>query len=268
VNVNLLFKSLKEIRISWPIYTAGMVLYVYLLMSIFPSIQRESEQFQRLLESYPEGLFEFFGGGISNIATIEGYLSLELFSLMWFIIIGAFVIGYGTGTIGKEFDNGTIEILFSQPITRTRALVTKSMVLFGSTIAIVTLTMASTYLFASAFDVDIKAEGVAALAIIGTLFFLAIGSISLFFSVLLGQRGRAALLSSSLVFGSYLLTVLSELADWSDRLDAVSLFNYYDSAKLLSSGDVPLDALLLYAGTIIVFYIGSIFVFNRRDIAP
>ncbi|MHB8840730.1 MAG: ABC transporter permease [Candidatus Aquicultor sp.] len=271
MNGNLFRKSLKEIRISWPSYMVGLLLYVYLLISIYPTVQQRSAEIQELLKSYPKGFIEIFGGGSAvSFTTVEGFLSLEFFGLMWFVIIGAFVIGYGSAALGKELESGTIEILLSQPITRTSALVTKSLNLFGSTILMVVLTVFATYIFGLMVDLKPKIDGIVALTVIGTLFFLAIGAIALFFSVLLGERGRAALATSGVLVSMYFLNVISNLAnwDWMKKLDDVSLFHYYDSAKLLSTGNIPAKSLLVYSATAIVFYLGSILVFRRRDIAP
>ncbi|MBE0446982.1 MAG: ABC transporter permease subunit, partial [Actinobacteria bacterium] len=198
MNVNLLFKSLKDIRISWPAYAAGLILYAYLITSIYPTLFRDSTEFLRLLESYPESILKIFGGGTANLATVEGFLALEMFALMWIIIAGAFVIAYATGVIAKEIESGTIEMLLSQPITRVSALVTKSIVLFAGTIGLVIVTLLATYLTGLAVDIELKPEGVVALGIVGSLFFLAIGSYSLLFSVIFGERGRAAFTSAGL----------------------------------------------------------------------
>lgn len=268
VNVNLFFKSLKEIRISWPSYAIGLILYVYLLISIYPSIEQSAEEYQRILRNYPESFLRLFGGGPGSIASAEGFLSLEIFSLIWFIIIGAFVISYGTGAIGKEIESGTIEMLLSQPVTRTRILITKGITLLAGSTGLVIVTMVSTYLFGLSIDLAIKPEGIIALTVIGALFFLAIGSYSLFFSVLLGERGRAAFISAGILAAMYLLTTLGQNADWARRLSVISLFHYYDSVSLLSTGDIPLDSVLVYGGILVFFFIASIVIFNRRDIAP
>lgn len=269
MNANLFKKSLKEIRVSWPSYTIGLVLYVYLLLSLYPSLHERSAELQKILKSYPKGFIELFAGGTAaNFATVEGFLALEIFAFMWFVILGAFVISYGTGALGKEFDSGTIEVLLSQPITRTSALITKSLTLFGSTAAMVIMTMLATYLFGIMFDVRPKTEGIFALLVVGTLFFLAIGSFSLFFSVVFGERGRAAFASAGLLTAMYILTVIAGLADWAKNLNKISLFHYYDAAKLLSTGNIPAKSLLVFGGTTIFFFLASILVFRRRDIAP
>ncbi|MCL6472669.1 MAG: ABC transporter permease [Firmicutes bacterium] len=265
MSINLFLKSLKEIRISWPSYALGMVAYVWMLLSVYPTVQ--SADIQRLIRTYPKEFLEFFGGGTgANLATVEGFLALEIFAFMWFVIIGAFVIAYGTGAIGKEIDTGTIEILLSQPVSRTSALITKSITLFGGTAGLVILTMASVYLFGNIYNVSVRTEGIIALAIIAILFFAAIGAFSLFFSVIL-ERGRAAMASAGILTAMYLLTVLAGLADWAEKLDVISLFHYYDSAKLLTTGDIPLRSVLVYFGTATSFYISAILLFNRRDIA-
>ncbi len=271
MNGNLFRKSLKEIRTSWPSYMVGLLLYIYLLISIYPALQQRTADVQKLLKSYPKGIIQVFNGGSAvNFTTVEGFLSIEFFGLMWFIIIGAFVIGYGTAALGKELESGTIEILLSQPITRTSALVTKSLNLFGATILMVAFTVFGTYLFGLMVDLTPKLDGIVALTVIGSSFFLAIGTIALFFSVLLGERGRAALATSGVLVGMYFLTVVAGLANWSwiKTLEKISLFHYYDAAKLLTTGNIPAKSLLVYAATAAVFYVGSILVFRRRDIAP
>jgi ABC-type transport system involved in multi-copper enzyme maturation permease subunit len=107
-----------------------------------------------------------------------------------------------------------------------------------------------------------------ALTVIGGLFFLAIGSFSLFFSVLLGERGRAALISAGILTTMYLLTALGAYAKWSKSINKALLFHYYEPQKLLASGHIPLKSVLVYVGVAVAFYVGSILVFNRRDIAP
>ncbi|MDI6715429.1 MAG: ABC transporter permease subunit [Actinomycetota bacterium] len=270
MNANLFIKSLKEIRVSWTSYAIGLMFYVYLLISVYPSIQERAKDFQKIFENYPEGFLRFFSGGsgVADITSPEGFLSIEIFAFMWFVIIGAFVIAYGTGAIGKEIDSGTIEILLSQPITRTSAIISKGLTLFGGTAALVFITMASTYLFSLIVDLTIKPEGILALAAVGALFFLAVAAYSLFFSVLLSERGHAAFASAGILIAMYLLTSLKQYATWAEKLDVISLFHYYNSAQLLTTGDIPLKSTLVYAGTTIFFVAASILVFSRRDIAP
>lgn len=268
MSANLFLKSLKEIRISWPSYAIGMVLYVWMIVAIQPSLAESAEQIDEFIRNYPPELLELFGANIETFATPEGFLAAELFALIWFIIIGAFAISYGTGVLGKEFDNGTIEILLGQPVTRTATVVSKSLVLFLSTAGLVILTILALYVFGRIYDLDLATGGIVALGAVGTLFFLAIASIALFLSVLLGERGRAALLTSAVVVAMYLLTTLGRNATWAERIDVISLYHYYDANELLVSGNIPLDSVLVYAGTTLAFFIGAIVVFNRRNIAP
>ncbi|HEY3375786.1 MAG TPA: ABC transporter permease subunit [Candidatus Aquicultor sp.] len=268
MNSNLLLKSLRDIRVSWISYAAGMVVYVLLLMSIYPTIQKSMADFERLLKAYPKAFIGIFGGGQANLFTVEGFFALEMFALIWFIIIGAFVISYGTGAIGREIDSGTIEILLGQPISRITVLIAKGITLFASTLGLVIVTTGSVYIFSVIYNVKLKPEGVLALTVIGGLFFLAIASFSLLFSVLFGERGRAAFVSAGLLTIMYIIHVLASFADWAKNLDYVSLFHYYDPARLLSTGNIPGRDVAVFVGTIIVFFVASLLIFNRRDIAP
>ena len=125
MNQNLLRRSIADKRISILVYALGVAAYAVLILAIWPSLKNNVDTLNQLWESYPESLRKAFGGENFNFGTFDGFLSVEYFNQMWVIVMVAFSVSIATGSISAEIENGTMELLLAQPISRRSILVTR-----------------------------------------------------------------------------------------------------------------------------------------------
>ena len=84
------------------------------------------EGFQELVDQYPDSLMAMFGASdLANIATPAGYLNAELFGFMVPMLMAVFAVGRGGGAVAGEERAGTMELLLSQPVSRSKLVLEK-----------------------------------------------------------------------------------------------------------------------------------------------
>jgi len=95
----------------------AILLLGLMLMWFYPSIAEQQENFEQLLEIYPEEMTAFFGD-LSTMVTPEGFLSIEYFSYMP-LILGIFAVLMGSGLLVSDEENGTLDLVLAHPVSRT-----------------------------------------------------------------------------------------------------------------------------------------------------
>ena len=103
----------------------GIVGYVALVVSIFPSI-KGSADFEKLVQNYPDALKSLFGiSGGGDITSGAGFVDAELFSLMLPLLVLVLAIGSGARTFAGEEEAGRLELILSYPLRRRNAVLAK-----------------------------------------------------------------------------------------------------------------------------------------------
>ncbi|MHB0914127.1 MAG: ABC transporter permease subunit [Thermoleophilia bacterium] len=266
INANLLRRTFSDRRISLPIYAAGVAAYSIMILAIWPSMSSNLETLEQLWANYPEAIRSMFGGNIS-IATFDGFLTLEYFSLIWVIIVFAFSISVATASVAGEIEKGTMELLLSQPISRRSIIMTRMSFHLIGLLIIIAATMAPIVAIAPLIDAEIDRTGLLALSFSSLLFYLALGSLAFLLSSVLSDRGRAVFICVGILIASYAIDILSAFNDTIERVNFLSLFNYYDPYRYLHDVSFAWGDLTVLAILGIVCTAGAILWFDRRDIA-
>jgi len=263
--IHLIARKFKEQRNSLLVYIGSLIGYTLLMMSMFPSLKNAG--MEELIKSYPEQLGKFFGeSGMSTFSTIEGFLSMEFLSL-FFVLIIAFYLGSAAGSaIAGQIEKRTMDFNLSQPISRTKMLLSEAYVaLFNLLISTLAVAL-SIYLFARIFDITIKIDGLSAFSITATLFLWALYGIALTFSALMRSRIGVMLLIVGFTLGSYVFLSLTRLVDKLKDLDNLSIFTLYNPEKLLGSGEIEPTHLAILGSITIVGIITAMIIFNKKDV--
>ncbi len=265
MSFNLFRQTMVERRVSLVVMILSLLFYVFAIAAIADTFLGEPE-FKKILELYPKELLSLFGGGEVNMFTPEGFFGVEMFELMWPIIVGGYAITVATALVGKEIDQGTIEALLTQPISRLRLLVTRVLALFMVIFILVWVTTAGTQLFSSIYDVGLKSDGLVALTVLAFSLFVFMGSYGLFFSMLM-ERGRAIIVSIGVFFIAWIINSLAAFNETVESIQFLSFMKYYEPAKVLVAGEIPWPEVGLFFGLATVFLIASYLIFRRKNIA-
>ncbi len=245
-------------------YAAGVALLAVMEMAIYPSIHG-IEGLQQLFDQYPKELLAAFGipsGG--SFLTAAGFLQGELFGFMMPAVFLFYAIGMGGNLIAGEEQRGRLELLLAQPVSRTRILAQRGLVLVLGLAILVSTLFLSLWLFSLAFGVQLNTAALLSQSAITGFLALAFGFLALSLGAAFGSLGLAVGLPAVFAVLSYMVNAFAAMVENLDRLKSLSLFYYYGSAPPILHGLNMSNMLVLLAFGIVVFALGFP-LFNRRD---
>jgi ABC-2 type transport system permease protein len=243
-------------------WSVGLGLLTVAVLSVWPSVR---DEYQKLVQNYPEPLLALFGIEKSGVGSATGYLQAELFGLLVPLTLIAYMIAAGSAATAGERDAGTLEFLLAQPVSRTRVLLEKSLGL-GTALGTITVAFAlALATFARVFALHVAAPDLLAATLSAFLLAMLFGAIALFAGAVTGHRQLAAGIASALALAAFLLSSLAALVEGLERFRPLSPFWWYSGHDPLRRGLEPLHVVLLVAG-IVVFTSAAVAVFGRRDV--
>lgn len=257
----ILRKTLRDLRwqIIW--YGAGIGAYAALIVLLYPFFQ---ETFAEL--ELPEGYASFLGGDAElDLSTPRGYMTTEMMS--WVPLVGAmYAVFASTSLFGSDEQDGTLELLLTQPISRRRLFVERVGGLVIATLLIGAL--AATGIVIGSLFVDLGDLG--ALQLAGAMFnlvplMLACAGLGLLVATLTPTRGLALALVAGETVVVFLLNSISNLNGTLEPLRYLSPFYYSDSATVLHDG-IAISHLLMLFGAFLLLTALAARSFDAREI--
>jgi len=261
---NTFLKNLRDQRKSFMWWSIGIGALLILTILFYPSVA-DSPEFDELFEKMPEALAKLFMGEVTDLTSPEGYLNSQLFVLLIPLMFLFFAIARGSGAIAGEEEKGTLDLLLSYPLKRSRVVMEKfaSMVVTILTLAFVMwLSMAVGVM---AVGMDISLVRIAEATLSGALLGLTFGTLALALGCAKSNRGLSIGVASALGVAAYFVNGLAPAVQALESFQKLSLFYYYIGADPLSNG---LD--LVHAGVIIgltgILFAVALVTFERRDL--
>jgi ABC-2 type transport system permease protein len=240
----------------------GLGLLGYYLFDIYDTFFQRDVNLQQLLNAFPEDLLAFFGGDV-DLFSPSGFLHLEFFSYMP-IILGIMIISAATSLITKEEENGTLELILSQPISRSGLFWSRLAALVLSLLLILTLIWGgfAIGLELNAFDLtlgELIFPFVSLLAVL--MVFL---SLALFLSMILPTSSSAGLVSGFILIASYFISSLARIDEDLEGINRFSPLKYYQGGSAVNGLDGK--NLLILLGLSVIFIAFAWFFFVKRDL--
>lgn len=263
---DILRQNLRGGRRGFVWWTIGLVAYVTLIAAVWPSV-RDNPALVKLHETYPESLKAFVSfGGEFDFGTPTGYLGAELFSLMVPLLLLVAAIGAGARLLAGEEEQGTLDLLLSQPVARARVAVEKLAALCLELVGLGAVLLLALWIGTSAASMDIAVANLLSAVTGAVLLALAYGALALLVGAATGHRARAIAVASGLAVAAYLVNALAPLVDALDSVRPASPWYHYAASDSLRSG-LELGHTLVLAGVLVV--VGALvpLVFARRDLA-
>ncbi len=254
--------TLRRLRgqiLGWGI---ALALMGVLLISMYDSFAAEQEQFQELLEIYPSEITAFIGD-ITNMATPEGWVSIEFFSYMP-LILGIFAVLTGSGLLVSDEENGRLDLILAYPVSRTALFMGRLLAFVTAAVAILVIIWLGFIVSMnwSSIDIGWGRMWLPLLSLLAEL--LLFGTISLLLSMLLPSRRLAATTTGLLLVASFFITGLAKLNEDLEPVAKLSPLNYYQAQGAFEGlNGVWLAGLLAAA---VLFAVLAWWCFQRRDI--
>ncbi|HYN87079.1 MAG TPA: ABC transporter permease subunit [Ardenticatenaceae bacterium] len=245
--------------IGWGLALLLLGLY---LISFFDTFMAQQEQFLQIAESFPPAMSAFFGD-LSTMATPEGYLSVEYFSLMP-LILGIFAVLGGSGLLASDEESGRLDLVLAHPVSRTALFAGRLLGFVAATLSILVIAWLGLAVPAGGTSINLG-WGELLLPFLSLMAVLLLfGVLALLLSMVLPSRRLAAMTAGLLLVASYFVTSLARLDEGLEALAAFSPLRYYQSGEAIRGLNLAwLSALLAVA---LLLTLLAWWRFTRRDI--
>jgi ABC-2 type transport system permease protein len=246
--------------IAWAV---GRVLITAVQLWVYPSIRDSAASASQLVEAFPEEMRQIFD--MSTYTTGEGYLNVELFSMVVPLIFIAVGATWGAGATADEEEKGTADLLLTLPVSWGRIVATKivATVLALALLAAV-LTVAVT-VGSRLIDMEIEPANVASACLMAGLLGILYAGVGFLVGAMTGRRGVAIGATITLALAAFIAYSLASMVDFFENINPANPFEWALGLNPLANGiDVGYALRLLLLS--IVLLVGSVLVFRRRDI--
>lgn len=261
---NVFTRSLREeIRgLIW--WSAGLVALAAWVMALYPTYRKTAADLQRFYDKAPAAFRALFGGG--DLASPEGFLRAEFFSIMVPLLLSIFAIGACARTIAGNERRGTLELLLAEPVERRQVLLGKALGVVASILLLVVILSVSFIVAGAATNMGVPplriAQATGATGLVG----LVLGMIALSVGAATGSRGAAIAASSVVGVAGYLVDGLGQVVEGMRAFRPLSVFYHAGFGDPIRNGIDVGHAALLIGATVAITAIGAV-LFDRRDIA-
>ncbi|MGH1491602.1 MAG: ABC transporter permease subunit [Acidimicrobiales bacterium] len=260
-------KTIWDRRISIGWWTLGMVALAGLTVAFYPSIRNDAESFESLFDSFPPELLSIFGiEDAASLVTATGLVNSRLYSGIGPVILAVLGIGIGTAAIAGEEEDGTLDLLLSQPVTRTQLVVEKSAaaaVLIGIVMIALFLTLS---ILNPLVDLDFTFWGILSANVALGLFAVSFFSLAMAVGGLTGNRGLTVGVSAGTVATLFFVNGLAPLVDEIAWLQKLTPFYWLQEPNPLANG-LDFVATIIFLLAIGLLLAVTIWGFNRRDVS-
>lgn len=263
----IIWKEIKDRRVSLIAYTAAGIGLVLMYVALYPSLQGQAATYAKLMESLPKGFAEAFGVDANFLSTLEGYIASEMFSFMWPLLSIFFMVSRAGNAIAGEIEKGTMGTLLSQPVARSSVYLAKVYAAMISLLIFTLATILTTIPFAFLFKLKVATLNYFILAFMGLLFGLAIYSFAFMLSTMSSDKTRVYGITGGLLFSMYVANVVSSLTQSLNWLKYTSIFHYFDAPAVLIHRQISSVSIMLFALSAIIFLILGQVIFTKRDIS-
>ena len=245
--------------------TAALVVLIALHVALFPSIQNAGVDLDAYIESLPEETRRAFVGNVTTITTIDGFLASQFYQLAWLLVLGVYYAYAAASSVAREVEDGTLELVLTHPVSRSRLVVGKFLALVPSMVAVNALSYLAVYGGVQYIDESIDAVDLFALHAYSIGYLLACAAIGMLASVVFDSARRAQTAGIGSVFGMFLVDSLTFDTDY-EWVGDVAVTRYYDVGEILTEGTVAWRDLALLVVVAVVLLVVSAELFERKDV--
>ncbi|HZY41124.1 MAG TPA: ABC transporter permease subunit [Anaerolineae bacterium] len=245
--------------IGWGLALAALSL---LVVPLYDMAVQQRAQIEGLIKSLPPELLMFVGS-FDRMFSPAGFLDTRYFSMLP-LILGVFTVVIGSGLIVSDEENGTLDLILAQPVSRVELYIGRWLAFSAALIGI--LFIAWLGLIAGIRIGSIDLNGLAVARPFISLFCVLswFGGLALMLSLIAPSRRQAASLSGLVLVASYFVTTLAKISTDLSGLATVSPLTYYQGGAAIETLNAG-DALGL-AMTALGFVVIGLWLFQRRDI--
>lgn len=262
--MNIFLRELKANRKALIIWSVCIFLLVLSGMGKYTAYSSgaTSDVFSKM----PYSLKALLGIGTFDVTTMSGFYAF----LFPYIEITAAIhaVLLGSGIIAKEERDKTTEFLMVKPVSRATIITSKFLAALVNVVVINIVTLISSFLMVGAYNKgkDISTEVAIFLLsmFIVQLIFLSLGAL---LSAILKNAKASGSLAAGILFGSFVISKITDLTDRVNFLNVLSPFKYFSYENIVNGYGLSFGIVILSLLLVSVFSISTYFFYLKRDLS-
>jgi ABC-2 type transport system permease protein len=244
------------------VWSVSMFLLALMFTGLYDSFKGEITD---VIGNAPKLMEAMIGPIPEGAVTPEGWLGIELYGLLFPILLAVIAVSAGASAIGAEEESGTIELILASPISRGRVVLEKSLGVMVQLAIISGSLWAGIAIGSILFPFDVSLTNVFSATGMGWIFGTTVAYITMSIQALTGRKGLALGVGGGFVGLSYVMMVISGLIHGLNSLKHISLFNYYDGPSVLINGLNETSFSVMLGLSVLCFAV-SLYGFYNRDV--
>ncbi len=249
----------------------GTIIFALLFSGMAAMYSSFYPQFKELLADMAKDpdvqqQFGAFTGGTGDFASYIGFLNLELYSIFFVLILGIIIAFIAATIISKEIESKTIDLLMSNPVSRSQIIIERFIGLIPMILIINFATMFVVYGVTIAIDESLDFFNLFIAHLYAIPYFLAVIAIALLISTIIDEKMKSSIFMIAIIVGMFFMEYISHLAKGTENIGLVSLTHYYKPYDALKFGNADANGVIVLIGVTIISLIISIIYFDRKDI--
>ena len=258
-------KAVRDQRRTLFMWSAGVVAYIALLMSIYPSIRHSAGQLQGYIDSLPQAIRSAFLGASGDFSSPIGFINTELLSWLAPIMFVAFAVSAASRALAGEEEDGTLSLVLSYPVSRRRLVLEKAAAVIVGVLVVGAVFWASLAVATAVVGTPVGAGKLFQAVALFTLLGLCCGMVTLAVGGATGRRTAGTAAGAGVAVAMYLVSTLAQI-------ESSLHFTRYASWFYYSGGTTPLGkpvsgaGVAVLVGSVIVLLLVTLAAFERRDI--
>ena len=251
---------------SFIIWLSILIVMFLVVFLVYPYMITDDtmHNIDELMKVFPKEVLTAFNMDVTSISTAYGWLKTEGFVFV-LLIVGVYSSILGGTILLKEESDKTIEYLNSLPIKRSKIITNKIIVGITYIFLMVFILGLFNYI-ALLFSGDFNHKQYLLLSFTPILIGLPLFSINLFISTFLHKTRKVIGISLGLVFGFYLINVLSELSNKIEFLKYFSIYTLADMRNIISNVQINYLDIVCSIAITIVFIIASYIRYQKKEL--
>jgi ABC-2 type transport system permease protein len=263
----ILRQVVRRRRISLFWWSLGLVLFVALLAVAYPTV-RNNNELDKTFAGLPPSVQTLLGLSAMNTLTSPvGYLNSQYFANVLPLILLVFAIGLGAWAISGDEVAGTLELLLSNPVSRTRVALERAAALIVLLGLLTAVAAAALVILAAPVGLDqgLSAERIIAATAACGFLALAFAAVAFAVGAATGRRSLSLASAATLAIAGYVIEGLAAQVKALQPVRAISPWHWLLKSDPLRHGLVARSWVLPLAVTLAILGLGTLS-FTRRDL--
>jgi len=215
-----------------------------------------------LIETMPPALAALYGAGDG---TALGMAISAVYSIIAPAVVLTYAIGGGSGAAVGEESRGTMDLLLSNPVSRTSVLASKASVVAGGVAVVSAATWLGVVAATLVLDGGVGERNVVALSVMLIGLGWMMGALALAISGWSGVSALGTGVAASVALASFLLTTVFSVNDAFETIGQFTPWYLYSGNDPMVNGVDWLSLAIMLGSTALLTLVGILGV-NRRDL--